>query len=101
MAAESPEVFSLLGGPLHQLGRRLGLVRRETTTILVGVALGPALWLVIVAVAFAEGITDRLFSMSVVGGHARLLLVVPLFFMCESWVDPRMAAFVDTIRRTG
>jgi hypothetical protein len=101
MAAESPEAFSLLGGPLHQLGRRLGLVRRDRTTVLMGLALGPGLWLVIVAVTLAEGVTDRLFSMSVVGGHARLLVVVPLFFICESWVDPRMAAFADTIRRTG
>jgi hypothetical protein len=39
--------------------------------------------------------------MSVVGGHARLLLVIPLFFICESWVVPLMAAFVIVIRRTG
>jgi hypothetical protein len=48
-----------------------------------------------------QGVTDRLFDMSVVAGHARLLLVVPLFFMCESWVGPRMTAFVATIARTG
>jgi hypothetical protein len=48
-----------------------------------------------------EGITDRLISMSVVGGHARLLLVTPLFFACESWVVPRMAAFVGAISQSG
>jgi hypothetical protein len=93
--------FTLLGGPLHNLGRRIGLVRHETNTVLLGLAIGWGLWLLIVVSALIEGVADRLFSMSVVGGHARLLLVVPLFFICESWVVPRMAAFVDTITRSG
>jgi hypothetical protein len=101
LAPELPTPFALLGGPLHQLGRRLGLVRRETNTVLLGVALGWGLWLLIVAMALMEGVAGRLFSMSVVGGHARLLLVIPLFFICESWVVPRMAAFVSTITRIG
>ena len=99
-ASESPASFSLLGGPLHQLGRRLGLVR-GTNTVLLGVTLGVGLWLVILALALAEGVTDRLFDLSVVGGHARLLLVIPLFFICESWIDPRMAAFVATMTKSG
>ena len=99
-APESPEPFSLLGGPLHQLGRRLGLVR-GTNTVLLGLTLGVGLWLVVLALALVEGVTDRLFDLSVVGGHARLLLVIPLFFVCESWIDRRMAAFVATMTRTG
>src|SRR5262245_16593614 len=99
-APESPEPFSLVGGPLHKLGRRLGLVR-GTNTVPLGVALGVGLWLIIVVLAFVQGVTDRLFDLSVVAGHARLLLVIPLFFMCESWIGPRMTAFVATIARTG
>ena len=99
-APESPEPFSLIGGPLHQLGRRLGLVR-GTNTVALGLVLGVGLWLVMVVLAVVEGITDRLFDMSVVAGHARLLLVIPLFFVCESWIGPRMTAFVATIVRTG
>ena len=95
------ESFSLLGGPLYELGRRLGLVRGETNTVLLGLVLGWGLWLLIVALALIEGVTDQVFSMSVVGAHARLLLVIPLFFICESWVAPRMAAFVGTITRSG
>lgn len=93
--------FLLFGGPLYQLGRRLGLVRGATNTALLGVTLGWSLWLLIAVVALAEGIADRLFSLTVIGGHARLLLVVPLFFVAESWVAPRMAAFVATIARSG
>jgi hypothetical protein len=100
-APESPAPFPLLGGPLQHLGRRLGLVRSETNTVLLGLALGWGLWLLIVTVALMEGVTDRLFSMSLVGGHARLLVIIPLFFICESWVVPRMAAFVASITRSG
>ena len=98
--SESPKPFSLLGGPLHQLGRRLGLVR-GTNTVRLGFALGVGSWLVVVAMALAQGIADRLFTLSLVGGHARLLLVIPLLFMGESWVGPSMTAFVATIARTG
>jgi hypothetical protein len=98
-APETPEPFSLLGGPLHGMGRRLGLVR-GTNTVRLGFALGVGLWLVVVALALVQGVTDRLFSMTVVGMHARLLLVIPLFFMCESWVGPP-TAFVATMARTG
>lgn len=100
-ALDSPEPFSVLGGPLHRAGRRLGLVRGETKTIMLGLALGWGPWLLMAGLALIEGVADRMFSMSVVAGHARLLLVVPLIFICESWVGPRMAAFVGTIARSG
>ena len=35
------EEFSLLGGPLHRLGVRLGLVRGGTNSLPLGLALGP------------------------------------------------------------
>ena len=98
IAAREP--FSLLGGSLHQLGRRLGLVR-GTNTVRLGLVLGVGLWLIVVALSLIGGSTDRLFQLSVVGGHARLLLAIPLFFMCESWVDPRMTAWVAMIASTG
>jgi len=94
------ESFSLLGGPLHELGRRLGLVR-GTNTVRLGLVIGVGLWLVIVALALLGGTADRLFQLSVIGGHARLLLVIPLFFMCESWVSPRMTACIATLASTG
>jgi hypothetical protein len=74
---------------------------RGTNTVAVGLVLGVGLWLVIVVLAFVQGVTDRLFDLSVVAAHARLLLVIPLFFMCESWIGPRMTAFIATIARTG
>src|SRR5262245_30728607 len=94
------EPFSLIGGPLHQLGHRLGLVR-GTNTVLIGVTLGIGLWFVILILAVVQGRADGMFEMSVVAVHVRLLLVIPLFFICESWVGPRMTAFVAEIANTG
>ena len=91
----------MVGGPLYELGRKLGLVRGETNTLLLGLALGWGLWFVIVALSLIEGVTNEMFSMLVVGAHVRLLLVIPLFFVSESWVVPRMAAFAGTITRSG
>ena len=100
-ALESPAPFSVLGGPLYRVGRRLGLVRGETNTIRLGLALGWGPWLLIAGLAPIEGVADRMLSMSLVAAHARLLLVIPLMFICETWVAPRMAAFVGTIARSG
>lgn len=98
---ESPRPFSVLGGPLHRVGQRLGLVRGDTNTIILGLALGWGPWLVIAGLSQIEGAAIRLLSMALVAGHVRLLLVIPLIFICESWVAPRMAACVATIARSG
>jgi hypothetical protein len=101
VAPESSVGFSLLGGPLHQLGRRLGLVRGGTNTVLLGLTIGVGLWLVALALALIEGVTGRFFTLGLLGVHARLLVVIPLFFMCESWIDPQMTEFVRTIAQSG
>src|ERR1022692_4946351 len=87
------EDFSLLGGPLHRLGRRVGLVR-GTNTVALGLALGVGASVILVLLAIVGGVTENVFSLSVIGAHVRLLLVIPLFFICESLLDPRAAAFV-------
>ena len=94
------QAFSLLGGPLHRIGCRLGFVH-GTNTVRLGLVLGVGLWLIGLALDLVQGVSIRLFDLSLVGGHVRLLLVVPLFFICESWVGPRMTAFVATIVSTG
>jgi hypothetical protein len=47
-----------------------------------------------------EGVAQQLFSLSVIGVHVRLLLVIPLFFLGESWLNPRMTALVSMIVRS-
>ncbi len=91
--------LSLLGGPLHRLGCRLGLVRNGTNTVALGVAIGLLLWSVLIGLALIGGVAGHLFSFSLVGGHVRLLLVIPLLFVCEAVFDPRVAEFVRFLVR--
>lgn len=98
--SQIPE-FELLGGPLHGLGRRVGLVRAGTNTVWLGVVLALAAWGVLMVLALLQGVGLKIFSLSVVGGHVRLLVAIPLFFLCETWVVPRMAEFVHEIVRSG
>lgn len=93
--------FSFLGGPLHRLGCRLGLVRGKTNTIRLGIALGLSAWGVLMLLALLQGVVDRIFSLALIGVHARFLVAVPLFFMCETLIAPRMAEFSRYIVRSG
>lgn len=93
--------LTLLGGPLHRLGCRLGLVRNGTNTFPLGLALGAFLWVVLAVLALVEGITDDVFSLSVIGVHVRLLVAIPLFFACEALIAPRATGFISTIVRSG
>ena len=95
------ENFSLLGGPLHRLGRRLGLVRGETNTVALGLALGLLSWSILLALASIGGVSDKLFSLSAIAVDVRLLVVIPLFFLCESSLDPRLRGFVSAIVHSG
>ena len=89
--------FSLLGGPLYRLGCRLGLVRDGTNTTPLGLVLGAFPWVVLVALALMEGLGGVLFSIAAIGAHVRLLVAIPLLFVCEAFIDPRFTAFVRTI----
>jgi len=100
MANEVRRDLSLLGGPLHQLGDRLGLVRDATNTTALGLALGASLWTVLLALALIEGLGPVLFSIAAIGAHVRLLVTIPLLFMCEAFVDPRFTEFVRGIVRS-
>jgi len=92
--------FSLLGGPLHRLGIRAGLVRNGNTVRL-GFSIGLFLWAVLVVLALVGDAMAPLFSMPLIGTHARLLLVIPLMFISETVLDPRMSAFANGLARRG
>jgi len=89
--------FSLLGGPLYRLGCRLGLVRDGTNTTSLGIALGVGPWVVLLALALVEGAAPLIFSVGAISAHVRLLVAIPLFFVCESVIDRQCAAFVGEI----
>jgi len=60
--------FSLLGGPLHRLGSRLGLVRGGTNTIQLGLALGLLAWGVLIVMGLLQGSGHKIFSLALIGG---------------------------------
>jgi hypothetical protein len=90
--------FSLLGGPLHRLGARVGLVREHSNTVRLGLVIGLAFWAVGAALALLEGRT--LFTLAMLGAHVRLLLAIPLLFVAESLLDPRLDAFMRVAVRS-
>jgi len=95
------EEFSLLGGPLHWMGFRLRLVKDGSATIRLGLALGLFCWVVLIGLAFLEGLGWRMFNLPAVGAHVRLLVAIPLMFLCETAVVPQMAEFARYIVRSG
>lgn len=93
-----PELL-LLGGPLYRLGCRMGLVRGRTNTVWLGVALGPFAWVVLMSLAQVQGFGPVVRSLSATALHVRLLVAIPLFFLCETWVVPQIAEFVRYLVR--
>jgi hypothetical protein len=103
MEKEDPKTpeFSLSGGPLHRMGCRLGMVRGGTNTVRLGLAIGLLPWGVLMLLALLPEFGPRIFSLALIGGHVRLLVAIPLFFVCETLVVPMMAEFVRSIVRSG
>jgi hypothetical protein len=93
--------FSVFGGPLSKFGKRLKLVRNGTDSIRFGIAIGLITWLLLLLFSFLGGSLGNFFSINVLAGHVRFLAVIPLFFICESWVGPRMGEFVRNIVNSG
>jgi len=90
----------LFGGPLQKLGAWLGLARGETGTFRLGMALGLPAWIVLIVLAFLKGPGAQVFSLAWIGVHARLLLVIPVFFACEAFVGPVIAEFARNLRES-
>jgi hypothetical protein len=78
----------------------LGLVRDGTNTVALGLVLGAFPWIVLLALALVEGLGHVLFSMEAIGAHVRLLVTIPLLFVCEAFIGPRFPAFVREIVRS-
>jgi hypothetical protein len=93
--------FTVFGGPLNKLGKKLGLVREGTNSIRLGLVLGIVTWLILIFLSLLQGSFHKLLSLSLLAGHVRFLFVIPLFFLCETWVSPRMTEFVSNIINSG
>jgi len=94
-----PELL-LFGGPLRKLGGWLGLTKGDTGNFRMGLALGVPAWAVLVGLAVLRGPGLEVFSLAWIGVHARLLVVIPLFFVCEKFVGPVIAEFARNLRQS-
>ena len=93
--------FSVFGGALNKLGIRLGLVGERSNSKIFGIAIGLFFWFFLLLLSLLEGNQTRFFSLELVAGHIRFLVAIPLFFICETWVAPRMADFVRYMVQSG
>ena len=91
---------SLLGGALYRLGQRYHLIRGDSNTLLMGLAIGWSLWALLLVGATISGKLGLLFSIPMIATHVRLLLVIPILFLGESLLDPVVRAFVRSIMST-
>jgi hypothetical protein len=92
--------FSLQGGPVHWLGCRLGLVK-GTNTFPLGLALGLFTWGIMMVFVLINGMFLKAFSITYIGAHVRLAIAIPLLFLAETWVLPRMSEFIRNIVDSG
>jgi hypothetical protein len=92
-------VPSLIGGPLHRFGARLGLVDAvQGRSVPMGIAIGGVLWAGIALLALLSGSLDVAFSLGVLGGHVRPLVAIPLFFVCETMLGPHLRRLAEGLR---
>ncbi len=94
-----PELL-LFRGPLQKAGAWLGLTKGKTGSFKLGLALGFPAWAVLIVLAFLHGPGLKVFSLAWIGVHARLLIVIPLFFACERFVGPVIAEFARNLRES-
>jgi hypothetical protein len=75
----------------------VGMVRAGENTAPFGLALGLLLWGVAMLLRVVEGRWEGILSISMIGAHVRLLVVLPCLFVAEAWAGPRWTTFVETI----
>ena len=95
------EQFSLFGGRLHRLGEPLRLANGNRSAFALGLALGLLTWSILLALAIIDGVVPKLLSLPVIAAHVRLLVVIPLLFLCETLLESRLRQFVGLIVRFG
>lgn len=89
MDRQVSSIPSLMAGPIHDLGARLGLGATG-----LGLAVAGVLWAILVLLAAAAGGLDRLFALHFIAGHVRILVALPLILACESVAEAALGPFV-------
>lgn len=82
-------VPSMMAGPLRELAARFGL-----GSVALGLAIAGLLWAVLMLLAAAGGMLDKVLSLSIIAGHVRILIAIPLMLACEGLVEAALGPFV-------
>ena len=99
-AADRDWTLSLLGGPVYRAGRRLHLVMGLSNTVPMGFVTGISLWLALMVAAAFNGLAGSMFAVPVLSFHVRALIVLPLLFVCETWLDPQVGAAIRALKQS-
>jgi hypothetical protein len=104
VAAEGLEFSLVQGAPLHGLARRVRHRGRPLGPLGLGVALALLAWIPLLCLAALERVgPGQGVVVSFLGSlntHIRFLVAIPLVFVTEVWLDPRLRHFVQDVVAT-
>lgn len=95
-----PEFSLVAGGPLYRLARRAALVGDERDLARLGLVFAAITWLPLFVLASAEGALLGAITVPFalnLGTHVRFLVAVPLMFVAEAWVGPRLTHLLHAV----
>jgi hypothetical protein len=103
--AEAPPEFSLVrGGPLYDLTQRLRTFGGPLGQVRLGVGIALVAWVPLLALAVLEGSRPgegaTISFLASLNTHVRFLIAIPLAFVAELWIDPRLHQFVQGLVTT-
>jgi hypothetical protein len=104
-ATGDPPQFSLVqGGPVYGLARRLRVFGRPLGQVGLGVVLALVAWVPLLGFALLAGLRPEqgttVSFLASINTHVRFLVAIPLAFVAELWIDPRLRQFVQGLVAT-
>jgi hypothetical protein len=104
-ATGDPPEFSLVqGGPVYDLTRRLRVFGRPVGQVGLGVGIALVAWVPLLGFAVLEGQRHgqgtTVSFLESINTHVRFLIAIPVAFVAELWIDPRLRQFVQGLVAT-
>jgi hypothetical protein len=97
-AGNIPEFSLVEGGPVYGLTRRMRAFGRPLGQLGLGVVLALVAWVPLMGCTLVEGMGSghdvTVSFLASINTHVRFLVAIPLAFVGEVWIDPRLRQFV-------
>ena len=98
IAGTAPEFSLVAGGPVYALAQRLRALGRPLGQVGLGAVLALVAWIPLMVLALLEGRGSgqeaAVSFLASISTHVRFLVAIPLAFVGEVWIDPRLRQFV-------